>query len=149
MLKPGVEYFVNFKVIQKEAKSLIPSGHIVAIEQFRLPITETKLTYTEKYSYPPLNINNTGNIINISSYEIGFVFDKPIGSVTSYKVKNNEYFKDGFGIRPNFWRGPNDNDYGNGAPQRLQTWKQSSKNFNIIETKVFPEGDKFVVYVTY
>ena len=69
--------------------------------------------------------------------------------MTSYKVGKNEYFKDGFGIQPNFWRGPNDNDYGNGAPQRLQVWKQSSKNFNVIETKVSPEGDNFIVDVTY
>ena len=69
--------------------------------------------------------------------------------MTSYKVGKNEYFKDGFGIQPNFWRGPNDYYYGNGAPQRLQVWKQSSKNFNVIETKVSPEGDNFIVDVTY
>ena len=28
-----------------------------------------------------------------------------------------EYFKDGFGIQPNFWRAPNDNDYGNSTPK--------------------------------
>lgn len=53
--------------------------------------------------------------------------------VISYKVKGTEYFEDGFGIQPNFWRAPNDNDYGSQMPRRLQIWKQSSKNFNIVD----------------
>jgi beta-galactosidase len=147
--KPGVEYFINFKVVQKEEQSLVPAGHIVAIEQFKLPLTEPKLTYAEKNVFPALNMNNTENIINISSPQVEFEFDKKSGVVTSYRVNNNEYFNDGFGIQPNFWRGPNDNDYGNGAPHRLQIWKQSSKNFNVIDTKVASEGDNIVVDVTY
>jgi beta-galactosidase len=147
--KPGVEYFVNFEVEQKEAQSLVPAGHIVAIEQFKLPITSPKQTYSEKNNYPALKVNDTEKSISISSTVVKFEFDKSKGIVTSYKVGKNEYFKDGFGIQPNFWRGPNDNDYGNGAPQRLQVWKQSSKNFNVIETKVSPEGDNFIVDVTY
>lgn len=147
--KPGVEYFVNFKVVQKESHSLVPTGHIVAVEQFKLPVTAPKQAYNESNTYPALKVNNKENTVSISSNEVQFDFDKSKGIVTSYKVGNDEYFKDGFGIQPNFWRAPNDNDYGNDAPHRLQVWKQSSKNFNVIETKVVPEGDKYVVDVTY
>lgn len=94
-------------------------------------------------------MSNKENIISISSSEIEFVFDKSYGYATTYKVKNFEYFEDGFGIQPNFWRAPNDNDYGNGTPKRLQVWKQSSKNFNVIDTNVYPKDDKFIVDVTY
>lgn len=147
--KPGAEYFVNFKVLQKEEKSLVPAGHVVAIEQFKLPVTTPKQKYIENNASPSLKMNIIGDIINISSSKVQFKFDKSSGIASSYKVGENEYFKDGFGIQPNFWRGPNDNDYGNGAPDRLQIWKKSSKDFNVIDTKVIPDGKNFIVDVTY
>ena len=67
----------------------------------------------------------------------------------TYKVNGREYFKDGFGIQPNFWRGPNDNDYGNGAPKRLQVWKQSSKNFNVVEASIAMDGKDAVIKADY
>src|SRR5574344_2993339 len=51
--------------------------------------------------------------------------------VTSYIYKGKEFIKDGFGFQPNFWRAPNDNDYGNGEPLRTQIWKQSGKECNV------------------
>ena len=69
--------------------------------------------------------------------------------VTSYQVKGKEYFKDGFGIQPNFWRGPNDNDYGNGAPKRLQVWKESSKNFNVVASSIEEKEETVTIKADY
>ncbi len=147
--KPGVEYFINFQVILKEAQPLVPSGYIVAIEQFKLPLNEAKSEYTEGGNYASLQINDTDSKITVSSSNVNFEFDKASGVVTSYSVNGHEYFKDGFGIQPNFWRAPNDNDFGNGAPHRLQVWKQSSKNFNVIDSKAHSDGNNIVVDATY
>ena len=147
--KAGNEYFINFEVIQKVSEPLIPAGYIVAIEQFKLPIEEAKLLYTESGKYSQLDIKESEKTIQISSSKIHFEFDKTKGVVTSYKVNGIEYFIDGFGVQPNFWRGPNDNDYGNGAPHRLQVWKQSSRNFNVVDTKTQQEGENVIVDVTY
>ncbi|MBF6597629.1 MAG: DUF4981 domain-containing protein [Fermentimonas sp.] len=147
--KAGHEYFINFEVIQKEAQSLVPSGYVVAIEQFKLPLEEPKLAYNESGRNSALIIKDNENNIKVSSSKVNFEFDKTTGVVTSYKVNRREYFNEGFGIQPNFWRGPNDNDYGNGAPHRLQVWKQSSKNFNVVDSKVTQEGENVIVDVTY
>jgi beta-galactosidase len=128
--KPGVEYFVNFEAISKEAEPLVPAGHLVAYDQFELPIKGEKQAY-KNTSGTKLTVSNSVNKITVSSSKLNFVFDKSKGIISSYKVDGTEYFSEGFGIQPNFWRGPNDNDYGNGAPKRLQIWKQSSKNFNV------------------
>lgn len=64
-------------------------------------------------------------------------------------MKGTEYFSDGFGIQPNFWRAPSDNDYGNGAPTRLQVWKQSSKNFQVTDADISEEGNAAVIKATY
>ena len=69
--------------------------------------------------------------------------------MTSYKVNGTEYFAEGFGIQPNFWRAPTDNDYGNGGPKREQIWKQSSKNFNVADVTTTTDGNKTVLTVNY
>ncbi|NLJ00506.1 MAG: DUF4981 domain-containing protein [Bacteroidales bacterium] len=147
--KPGQEYFVNFQAVQKNANGLVPAGHLVAIEQHKLPIGVPKEAYVAQQNYPELKVARSGKTVEVSSPHVSFIFDESSGVVTSYKVNGREYFDKGFGIQPNFWRGPNDNDYGNGMPSRLQVWKESSKNFNVTESKTYSEGEKTVVEVTY
>lgn len=77
------------------------------------------------------------------------VFDKKQGCITSYKLGNTEYFKDGFGLQPNFWRAPNDNDYGSQEPKRLQIWKQSSKDFNVVDASLKMDGKDAVLTAHY
>ena len=150
--KPGAEYFINFEVIQKTAALLVPANHLVAYEQYKLPIGDEKLAlvgFGTSSNQPKLNINSSDNEIRITSSDVNFVFDKKNGVVTSYKVRGTEYFDKGFGIQPNFWRAPNDNDYGNGNPHRLQVWKQSSKNFNVTDAKAYAQGGNVIVETTY
>lgn len=129
--KAGTEYFVNFLVTAVEKEPLIPAGHDIAQDQFRLPIEADKAIY--KANGPKLTVAATGDNLTVTSSKVNFMFNKNTGIVTSYKVDGTEYFNEGFGIQPNFWRAPTDNDYGNGMPKRLQIWKESSKNFNVAD----------------
>ena len=145
--RPGTEYFVNFSVIAVEPEPLIPAGYEIAYDQFRLPVEAERNTY--KANGPALQTQTQGDELTVSSSKVNFVFNKKSGLVTSYKVDGTEYFKDGFGIQPNFWRAPNDNDYGNGAPKRLHVWKQSSKDFHVTDTKVSTEDKAVLLQATY
>ena len=129
--KAGTEYFVNFVVTTTEPEPLIPAGHDIASEQFRLPIEP--LAIAEHKASGKTTVSTDGDVITVLSSRMQFVFNKKSGLVTSYKVNGTEYFAEGFGIQPNFWRAPTDNDYGNGGPKREQIWKQSSKNFNVAD----------------
>lgn len=146
--KPGTEYFLNFEVATQAPELLIPLGHLVAHEQFLLSDLPSKEAYSE-IKAPSLSIKESNKNIVIASSKVNFTFDKEQSIITSYKVDGAEYFHDGFGIQPNFWRGPTDNDYGNGAPRRLQIWKESSKDFNTIKTEALKEGDKVVLNINY
>ncbi len=148
-LKPqaGTEYFVNINVTSVEKEPLIPIGHEIAYDQFRLPIEGPKKAL--KTSGPELTVSTNGDNLSASSSKVNFVFNKKTGIVTSYKVDGTEYFSEGFGIQPNFWRAPTDNDYGNGMPKRLQIWKESSKNFNVTDATVTMDGNNAVVNVNY
>lgn len=112
--KAGTEYFVDFVVTTTEPEPLIPAGHDIASEQFRLPIEP--LAMTGHKASGKTTVSTDGDIITVLSPRMQFVFNKRSGLVTSYKVNGTEYFAEGFGIQPNFWRAPTDNDYGNGGP---------------------------------
>ena len=148
-LKPqaDTEYFVNFWVTNNVASALVPAGYEVAADQFRLPIETPKVAISTKG--PKLTATSEGDNLTVSSSKVQFVFHRPSGLVTSYRVNGVEYFHEGFGLQPNFWRAPNDNDYGNGMPKRLQVWKQSSRAFNVTDASVAMEGEDALLRVSY
>ncbi len=132
--KPGTEYFVNFEAVTRTDHPLLPAGTLVAADQFRLPVEPPSRTYTT--SGPELKIEREGEEVVLRSDKVEFRFHLAGGVVTSYRVDGTEYFKDAFGIQPNFWRAPTDNDYGNGAPKRLQVWKEASRDFTVADYRV-------------
>ncbi|KAA6309716.1 Beta-galactosidase, partial [termite gut metagenome] len=87
--------------------------------------------------------------VSTTSSDIEFIFNKQKGTATSYKINGFEYFNEAFGMQPNFWRAPTDNDYGDGEPMRLQIWKQSSKNFKVSDCSVKSEDKNVVLTVCY
>ena len=60
--------------------------------------------------------------------KVVFEVNPETGIIERYCVNGVEYIADGYGIRPNYWRAPIDNDYGNGAPAKWQPWKVYAKN---------------------
>lgn len=126
---------MNFKAFAKtDNQPFIPKGFEVAHYQVQLPINPTPKT-VEQTTGPELSINESEETVIISSEKVHFEFSKKEGFVKSFKVDNYEFIKDGFGFQPNFWRGPTDNDYGNGAPKREKQWKKLSHKFTIKKTE--------------
>lgn len=120
-------YHINFDVVTTEATPLLAKGHVIATEQFLVKEAGKKAYKAKKVS---CDVAEDDGTIVIKSGKVEFVFDKSKGYVTSYKVRGKEMLADGFGLRPNFWRAPNDNDYGNGWPRRTQAYKAASNEFN-------------------
>ena len=145
--KAGVDYYVHFSVTTKSPEPLTPVGHEIAYEQFQLDNSASKANYKAPGS--ALNYKTEGNDVVVYSPRVNFVFNRATGVATSYKVDGVEYFNEGFGVQPNFWRAPTDNDYGNGAPKRLQVWKESSKNFNLKDVNVKMEGNTALLQAIY
>lgn len=145
--KTMTAYFVNFSVTTRKAQPLVPADYEVAKEQFELPVQS--LPYVLNTAGPRLNATDSVQTVRIASDRFEWVFDKVKGIVTSYRMGGKELFADGFGIQPNFWRGPTDNDYGNGMPVRSQVWKQSSRQFKVTDTRVEKLGEAYRVRVTY
>lgn len=145
--KPGTEYFVNFSVVTRVAEPLIPAGHEIAFEQFLVTGKGTPTAY--KANGSELTYELTDKQVVVENKQLRFVFDSQQGIVTSYSVNGKEYMADGFGLQPNFWRAPNDNDYGSQAPFRLQVWQKASTHFTVDQAEVNKVGDNVELRLGY
>ena len=144
------EYLLNLTVYTKKEERGIPANHAIAQEQLVIPtLKQESATQFPMVKGKVPNIETQENEIIVSNSVLKFVFDKKQGIATSYQVNGIEYFQDGFGLQPNFWRGPTDNDYGNGMPERLQIWKKSSHDFQVIETSTHTEENVAILKVVY
>ena len=47
-------------------------------------------------------------------------------------------------LRPNFWRPPNDNDFGNGMPERCAIWQHAGKQFEEISFEINADKTKAI-----
>ncbi|MDE7442829.1 MAG: DUF4981 domain-containing protein, partial [Muribaculaceae bacterium] len=141
------ECFINFSVVALKADPGYAAGHEVAHEQIALSPIPAHKAITAKGGKLTTDVN--GSLYTINSKNVNFTFDKAKGIVTSYTVNGRQYVNDGFGLQPNFWRGPTDNDYGNGAPKREQIWKQASSNFNVKSATLSMDNNTAVLDVNY
>ena len=145
--RSNTEYFVRLQVFTTQATACIPAGYEIAQDQFKLPIETPKAV--RKTSGKPLTVTQTKDRLTVSSSKVNVVFNTAKGILTSYQVDGKEYFHKGFGLQPNFWRAPTDNDYGNGMPLRQQIWKVASSNFTISSATVKMEDKNALINVTY
>ncbi|MDC1106012.1 glycoside hydrolase family 2 TIM barrel-domain containing protein [Prolixibacteraceae bacterium] len=139
----GVEYFLNFKAYSKNEAPLVPKGWLLAYEQFQLSKENSHKPYTT--SGPKLRMIELKNGIKISNKNVAINFDHINGEITSYKIDGKQMFEQG--PTPNFWRAPNDNDYGAQLQNKLKKWKLDSKNKAVDHFNV--SSNKMEVCITY
>ena len=123
--EPGVEYFLNIQFILKDNKLLLPKGHVLAWEQFRLPVFFASES-TDLSGFPDLNLTEDSTDYQIKSPNFSVNFNKKNGEITSLVYENEELIKTG--LIPNFWRAPTDNDFGSDMPKRLAVWHEAGRN---------------------
>ena len=132
MNRPG-EYRIFFEVLCE--------GEVVACDEALLKNTAVRKTRTGKGSVDYIE-GDTQIVVRGDKVEL--VFDKAEGIVRSWKVQGRELVRADFGIRPNFWRAPVDNDYGNDAPHRLARFREPGKP---LSARAYKEKSAVVIAV--
>ncbi|MGJ5641261.1 glycoside hydrolase family 2 TIM barrel-domain containing protein [Formosa sp. S-31] len=122
--KPNTEYFVTISATLKSDWGLLKQGFEVAHEQLLLKNTNWQKSILD--THKQLKIKDSKTEIKIYNNDIAITFNKALGLISSYTFKNIELLKDGNGPKPNFWRAPTDNDFGNQMPLRNIEWKKAS-----------------------
>ncbi len=134
---PGTEYFLNFSARTRKASALIPEDFELASEQFLLPF---------KKEIKPIKPNGNIEMIwskdrkkfRITGLDLDIAFDTVTGQIMYFNFKGENYFKKSF--RPNFWRAPIDNDFGNRMQIKSAVWKQAGKERTLKRFKVYQPG---------
>jgi beta-galactosidase len=136
----GDDGLITVRVMDKRDRNC------VAIEQFAVTAPKFNVD-VDAADGSALTLNTKDSeSFTVSSDDVKFVVNRKNGTVTDYSVKGVDYVADNFGPRANYWRGPNDNDYGFGNPNRAQAWKEASKPGDAKVTAKM-QGDKAVITV--
>lgn len=138
-VNPNCEYFIIFRVMQREEENLIPTGHIIACEQFKIPVV----------SHNPVTLSPTGTLVctmdqsgtTISGQNFSAAFNVQ-GWLSSYINNGKEMMH--AALKPNFWRAPIDNDYGNRMPDRTAVWKYATDTMHLISFSLKQPADEIV-----
>ena len=111
MRKNGV-YNLIFEVLEQ--------GRCVAFDEILLADTQVRRFRPAKGR---VTAEETPERIVLRAGKTEAAWDKASGRLVSWTRGGRDLIDPSFGFRPNFWRAPNDNDYGNQAPRRLEAWK--------------------------
>ena len=141
-LRPEGEYRIFFETETARALAIFPKGTIVAADEVLLKDTGEKKSY--RSGSRRADVTEDDAVIRLEAGRGELVFDKSLGILKQYTYKGADLFDPDFGLRPNFWRGPTDNDYGNGQPFRAYAWKEASRDF-----QAAAEVDGRTIRVTY
>ena len=131
--KPGKEYFIIFSAKTTAATDLIPVGHEVAYEQFKLPISAPALSFTPAGK---LTIEKSSDKVIIKGGDFAVTFDLIKGGINSLTFAGKEMLNEGKGPQPDFWRAPTDNDFGNGLDKRDKIWRKAGENKKLTGSKI-------------
>jgi beta-galactosidase len=147
--QPGSEYFVNLHFVTNDVLPLIPEGHEVAWEQLPMPPAKYVKPLNIK-KMPKVVMKKDGHHFYFSGPDFQVTFHAMRGMIVSWMYKGIQLIKEG--PAPEFWRAPNDNDFGNGMPKRCAIWREAGgdrliRKFGIRQLKpsVFEVETEFMV----
>jgi len=125
MRKSG-EYRIFFETETARTLPLLSKGTVLAVDEALIKDTRTRKAWRQRRR--EMEWSEDQDEIRLSYGKGTLIFDKTQGLLKHYLYKGTDAFDPDFGLRPNFWRGPTDNDYGNSLPYRAHAWKEVSRN---------------------
>ncbi|MFB0566015.1 MAG: glycoside hydrolase family 2 TIM barrel-domain containing protein [Candidatus Aminicenantaceae bacterium] len=120
--EPGIEYFLNLSFTLKYGTPIVPQGHEVSWEQFKLPDYKS-VTKLDLSTLAELTLIELDKTAQVKGRDFTVTIDKKTGQIKSLIFKGTEFIKSG--PEPNFWRAPTDNDFGNSMPKRCRGWREA------------------------
>ena len=139
--EPGKEYFLNLYCKLTAPDGLLGKGHVLATEQFQLPLA-TKPATKNISRAPTLKVTVKDKAYTISGKNFSVVFDSLTGAMTSLHHDTVEFIVNG--PVPNFRRAPTDNDVGNRLYDRAKVWFEASQRRTINSVELTQVSDQEV-----
>jgi len=144
---PNTEYIVTFYAKRNFEKFLVPKDHIVAWDQFILPIYKYQTLYKENEA-SKLKLTEKDSIISISNNNLNLQINKNTGLIHSYQFRGLEYLNSGPKI--DLWRPPTDNDLANNMHIRCNIWNNYFHRLKLVNiNQTSNQESKILVEINY
>ncbi len=125
-LMPEDEYFLNLFAFSRTSTELVPSGHEIAREQFKL----TGDYFTKAVEKAgQLQVTSDGSKLTFQSGAVSGEFDLRQGRFTRYSAEGGPQIRQF--PEPYFWRAPVDNDFGSFMQVTLGIWRNAHVNTKV------------------
>lgn len=138
------EYFVNLTVSNPEAEGMLPEDYPIARRQ--LAVTQTKADFTQgKSASGDISVTETDNGIHLKGDGFSYRINRASGLIDSIAYDGKEMLKSD--VRPNFWRAPTDNDFGEKFAKSSAIWRNVGERVIAKDFSVEQTGDVITVKV--
>ncbi|QGK73250.1 glycoside hydrolase family 2 TIM barrel-domain containing protein [Flavobacterium sp. SLB02] len=142
------EAFINVSYQLKQDEPLLPKGFEIATEQ--LAFKGIWKNDIEIQGASKIAVEKRENATVFKGDKAEIAFDKKTGFINGYSFSNQPILKQGYQLRPNFWRAPNDNDFGANLQVTLKAWKEATENPTLVSWRYSATKDnKILVKATY
>ncbi len=140
--------FLDLFAITKEEQPFIPEGSKIAKAQFKLKSPSTPI---QRLGRKPsirghLRCEQTEESIVVRGEDVSVIINQKTGLLTSLQLRNQECLCGA--LVPNFWRAPNDNDFGNDMLNRTAVWRHAGKDTKLEEVSVLSEEKHRVAIIS-
>jgi beta-galactosidase len=126
----GREYFLSFYAQTREAGSMVPAGHRVAQDQFALtPGEQSQPTALAAGGAEQVKVIESKEGLLLQFADGKVEFDRSSGDISAYVVNGKALLEKG--PRPNTWRAPTENDFGNNMHRRMAIWRTFGKELQL------------------
>jgi len=123
-LPPGGEAWLTVTFTLAAAEPWGPKGHVIAWDQFRLPVEAPAVIIK-----PPtgeLKLTETDETLAVSGKGFTATFSKVAGALSGLKYGKDDLLAGP--LMPNFRRSPTDPDVANKMPERTMEWTEASRS---------------------
>jgi beta-galactosidase len=128
--KPGVEYWLMVSYGLASAKPWASKGHVVAWNQFALPLAVPAVPKVNLASLPGVRMEQNDSDITVTGANFKVVVSRSRGAITAWENAGTRLLAQP--LEPNFWRVPIDNDIGNEMPKRHSVWRTAGEQRTVL-----------------
>ena len=139
---PTKEVLVNVDFIQNyDPQDLLPARTAIAREQFVIQPHQFPKVADLLAAAKPADKKSTASVVEadsmlacytLSASGVSISVGRWTGNLDYLDVDSQPMLQDGFGVEPNFWRAPTDNDYGAGLQNRFRQWKDAERKLQAV-----------------
>ena len=126
LFQPDLAYFLDVKVYAQQKTFYSTEGYELSKEQFL--IQSKKIPTVAERQRLKVSSNKS---LRLHSEDHEWHFDSNTALLSGIIYQRENLLSSA--LRPNFWRPPNDNDFGNGMPERCKVWRDAHEQVELKE----------------